>query len=315
MAQPYKERKIFFYAADVGRRKNGTLLPFHPAPILQHISGIPIASADRRLQIPDDKTLYCWVDDHSSPQKARLATIRRSDFPSVEASGTLRNLPLAEDEGLADEIHVVFFDHNIVGAIYNYYGPRISALAKYFSAKAGHIYRNIQFDPLLDPETENRLNRLEDIRLLELKMEPSMAEILANQSKPLGDAFIATRELFDAEGQIEIVARRKPYAKGGLGSALLDAVKRIYRNTPVRENAERFRIEGINNAGEKEVIDLLSDDLVVSRQVLKQDSQRRAIEPESAFKAIASAYEEVEHKLERAKRLQILRFDPTETGG
>lgn len=310
LAQPDIERKIFFYTANVGRSNNGTLLPFQPTSVLNHILDIPAAGPDRRLEIPDDKTLYCWVDDNGSPQKVRLATIRKSDFPSVEASGMLSALQLGADEGLADEIHVVFFDRNIVGAIYNFHGPRISALAKYFSAKARHIYPNIRFDPLVDPETENRLNQLQDIRLLDLRLEPSTAEIIASQSKPLGDALTATRELFDAEGQIEIVARRKPYAKGGLGQSLLDTVKRIYRNTPIRESAERFRIEGINNAGEREFIDLLSDDLVVSRRVLKQDSRLRAIRRESAFEAITSAYEEVEHKLERAKSLQILRSAP-----
>lgn len=255
------------------------------------------------------------MDDTNSPQKIRLATIRTSDFPSVEALGVLNELRLGEDEGLADEIHVVFFDDNIVGAIYNFYGPRISALARYFSAKAPHVYRNIRFEPLLDPETDDRLNRLEDIRLLDLRIEPSMAELLASQSKPLGDAFTATRELFDAEGQVEIVARRKPYGKGGLGPTLLDAVQRIYRNTPIRETAERFRIEGINDAGERELIDLLSDELVVSKRILKQNPRRRAIDPDSAFQAIGSAYEEVRHKLEYAKRLQILRSDPSEIEG
>jgi hypothetical protein len=206
----------------------------------------------------------------------------------------------------------MFFENNVVGAVYNQPGPRISRLAQYISIKASHLYPYIEFVTLADPEIERRLNGLEDVRLLNLRLEPSMAEVLASQSKPLGDAFQASSQLLDNEGQIELVARRKPYGKGGLGSTMLNAVKRIYSNTEIRKGAKRFQIEGINNAGEKEMIDLLSDDLVVARRIMKQDPALRAVEAQSAFDSIQSAYEEIENKLEGAKRLHIQRFTTTE---
>jgi hypothetical protein len=60
------------------------------------------------------------------------------------------------------------------------------------------------------------------------------------------------------------------------------------------------------------MIDLLSDDLVVARRIMKQDPALRAVEAQSAFDSIQSAYEEIENKLEGAKRLHIQRFTTTE---
>lgn len=302
------ERNIYFYAADVGVDDSGRLLPFDPTTPLQHIDNMPLRGPDRRLPLPDDKASYCWVDSHSPPQRLRIANIRRSGFPFVESQGNLQSLSIPADSGLSDHIHVVFFENNIVGADYNFYGPRISGLQNYLAAKAADWCHNLSFGALVDPDTAQRLNRYEELRVLELRMRPADAEILRNYSRGLAGAFDAANEFLDEDAQFEVVLRPKSHSRRGIGREALETVKRMFLNDELRERASRFRVQGINQLGDTEnFIDLLSDDLVVRKPMVRQDVRSRTVVAESAYQAIIEAYAEVESKLARASRLYVLR--------
>lgn len=301
-------RNIYFYAVDAGVDENtGRLLPFDPTPVLRHIDSLPLRGPDRRLQLPDDRASYCWVDSLSAPQRLRIANIRRSGFPFVELEGDLTPLRIRQGSGLADHIHVVFFENNIVGADFNFYGPRIRGLQNYLAAKAPRWGQNLNFGTLVDPDTAQRLNRYEELRVLELRMRPADAEILRNYSTGLAGSFAAANEFLDEDAQLELVLRPRPHSRGGIGRQILQTVRRMFVNEELRERASRFRVQGINQQGDTEdPINLLSDDLVIRKPVIKLDSQSRAVVAESAYAAIIEAHGEVQHKLARASRLYVL---------
>jgi hypothetical protein len=252
---------------------------------------------------------FCWVDKSSTPnQRLRLANIRRSGFPFVELNGNLTPLNIREGSGLSDHIHIVFFENNIVGADYNFYGPRIGGLERYLAAKANQWCHNLTFGILIDPDTAERLNRYEELRVLELRMRPADGEILRNYSESLADSFQAQNGLLDEDAQLELVLRPKSHARGGIGRDILQRVKRMFLNEELRDKATRFRVQGINQLGDTEdFIDLLSDDLMVRKPMLRQEGRSRAVDAESAYQAIIEAHAEVEHKLARATRLYVLR--------
>ena len=87
-------RNIYFYAAYIGVDDSGRLLPFDPTPALRHIDSLPLRGPDRRLQLPDYRASYCWIDNHAPRQRLRIANIRRSGFPFVELDGTLQGLSI-----------------------------------------------------------------------------------------------------------------------------------------------------------------------------------------------------------------------------
>lgn len=308
-AQETVTRNIYFYGADLGVDEAGRLLPFDLTRALQHIDNMPLRGPERRFQLPDDRVSYCWVDKSSVPrQRLRISNIRRSGFPFVELDGNLTPLDIRQGSGLSDHIHVVFFEDNIVGADYNFYGPRISGLERYLAAKANQWCHNLTFGILIDPDTAERLNRYEELRVLELRMRPSDGEILRNYSESLADSYQSANDLLDKDAQLELVLRPKSHSRAGIGRDILQRVKRMFLNEELREKASRFRVQGINQLGETEdVIDLLSDDLVVRKPMIKQGERSRAVDAESAYQAIIEAYEEVERKLARATRLYVLR--------
>ena len=57
--------------------------------------------------------------------------IRRTGLPQLEQAGTVSDLKIADNAGLVEAVHVVFFPDNIVGADFNFYGPRLSRLGYY----------------------------------------------------------------------------------------------------------------------------------------------------------------------------------------
>ncbi len=301
-------RNIYFYAVDIGVDDSGRLLPFDPTPPLRHIHSMPFRGPDRRLQLPNDRASYCWVDSDSAPHRLRLANIRRSGFPFVELEGSLTPLEIREGSGLADPIHVVFFENNIVGADYNFYGPRTSGLQNYLAVKAPKWCQNLKFGTLVDPDTAQRLDRYEELRVLELRMRPADAEILRNYSRGLAGSFDAANEFLDKDARLELVLKPRSHSRGGIGREILQTVKRMFVNEELRDRASRFRVQGINQQGDTEdPIDLLSDDLVVRKPMIRQDSRSRAVVAESAYEAISEAHAEVQHKLTRASRLYVLR--------
>ncbi len=315
-AQDTVTRNIYFYGVDIGVDGSGRLLPFDPTLPLRHIDNMPFHGPDRRFQLPDDRVSYCWVDNSSAPQqRLRIANIRRSGFPFVELDGNLTPLNIRQGSGLSDHIHVVFFEDNIVGADFNFYGPRISGLERYLAVKANQWCHNLTFGILLDPNTAERLNRYEELRVLELRMRPADGEILRNYSDSLADAYQAANSLLDEDAQLELVLRPKSHSRGGIGRDILQRVKRMFLNEELRDKASRFRVQGITQLGNTEdIIDLLSDDLVVRKPMIKQDGRSRAVDPESAYQAIIEAHTQVEHKLARATRLYVLRSGDGQAG-
>jgi len=215
-----------------------------------------------------------------------------------------------DDEGIAESIHIVFFEDNIVGADFNNFGPRISSLHRYFAGKANHLTSELKdFGSLADPDVERRLDGLEELRLLQIRMRPADAEILRNYHRGLAGAFDAASEYLEHDAEMELVWRPKAHSrKRGIGREILNAIRSIYRQEKLRGRAETFRVQGLDNdRNSTDLIDLLSDRLVVKKKMVRQSPRTRAVVADSAYTAIEEAYEELKHKFNRASRFYVLR--------
>jgi hypothetical protein len=156
----------------------------------------------------------------------------------------------------------------------------------------------LRFEPLLRKDVAEQLNRLRDIRLLQLKIRASYAQILAQADQDLGSAFIAAARAGEAE-ELEIILRPRPYSRGRLSGRLLSAVRHLLQREDLRSEVSRFIVKGFNAATERvDLVDVLSDQLIVKKQIpLLEDTRTRALDPGSAYKAIEEAYGELEEQL------------------
>lgn len=65
----------------------------------------------------------------------------------MEQAGALSDLRIPTHAGLAETIHIVVFPDNIVGADFNFFGPRLSRFSRYLKEKAPTTFQTSSSNP------------------------------------------------------------------------------------------------------------------------------------------------------------------------
>jgi hypothetical protein len=302
--RPTFERAIHFYRADIGLDAAGAVQVWDPLPTLQHTSRLPFTPAGRYQEIEDGAVFWLNVVREGRPQQAVLVTVRRNALPLIEARGQFTDLAIPIGAGLAEQTHAIFYPNGVVGVEFNFYGPRIARFGWYAMAKFRDLYpQPITFQPLLRQDVRDRLARLRDIRVLELSVRRGYAGVLAQANR---DIFSGLDALGGASGadEIEVVLKPRRYSRvERLAGGLLQAVRQVANRPDIRENASRFRVQGTSVEGRSEWIDVLSDQLIARKRIVKHAPNSRALESASAFGAIDETYRELIEQIEPAARM------------
>lgn len=238
----------------------------------------------------------CWVDGHD-PWRIRLARVRRDFLPPLERGGELEDLDLPPDSGLAEQTHVVFFRYNVVGTLFNFYGPRVSQLRHYLADRCDARYRQLSFEPLLRRDVLEQLEKFEEVKVLTLNISPSYLDEVAKASEGLGSAMEQLHRVGEAR-QIRIQLKPERYSRGFLDRALLDPIKRLASRRDLQEGVHLFKVRGLNGeTGRLDTIDILHDQFVVEREVHVEDG---FVNRHQAYGAVRSAFEELEDQIMNA---------------
>jgi len=255
--------------------------------------------ADWYLNDPAGDALCCWVD---SARHIRFARVRRSALPQIERQGDLRPLQIPAEAGLAEQIHVVTFAKNIVGFDFNFYGPRLSALAQYLADKTS--CKELSFYPLVRRNVLRDLNQLGSIRMLTLKIRASYADTVSEASRDLGSAFKAAIRAAEAD-TVELTLKPEANARTWLGGKAKAVITSLAGRADIREGADRFVVRGLNTESELlETIDVLRDELVVEKDIAPLTDRSRALNAQSAFAAVEEAHTDLGTELERAPHIE-----------
>ncbi len=285
----------------------GRPIQFDPMPVLTAIALLPFSDdGNGRYLLDDDgNAISAWPDVSASRVALKFCQVRRNGLPQVERGGVVDDLKIAADAGLLEPIHVVFFGENIVGADFNFYGPRISRLGYYLRTKSRMNGPPLHFLPLLRQDVTQQLNRLDEISLFDLRIKASYADAIKQADASLGDAFAANARILDGDAEdIQLVLRPAREMRRGAWQRLRHAVGNLVGSSDLRENAERFQIRGrLSDTGKADTIDLLHDQLIATKQILRVDERIRAVQADSAYQAIESAYGELRDALRSAAGL------------
>jgi hypothetical protein len=294
------ERKIHFYRVDIGNDKNGFPLQFNPNPVLSIVNQLPFTDSDGRYLIDTDGDAVCgWVDGQGLQPCMRLGLIRRAGLPQIEQSGNLLDLDIAKNAGLVETIHIVFFPNNIVGMDFNFYGPRMSRLGYYLHMRGGEKFSPM-FHPLLRKDVVAQLNYLSDVRLFDLKIHTSYIERIQQADHDLGAAFDAARQLGDIE-VLEVILRPTKNGKYRIMDRLIGAARNLAGSGDLQSQSSKFILKGRREDTNKvEPIDLLRDKLIVRKYIVRMGERSRALNKDSAYDAIKSAYGQLKDELETA---------------
>ena len=298
------ERKIHFYRVDIGADGDGQPLPFDPLPALNVIGSLPFDNSDAgRYEVDDDGNDLCVTRLDTSSQtriKVEFGRVRRTALPQQERAGSVTDLNLAPDAGLLEAIHVVFFPNNIVGCEYNHYGPRVSSLGNYMHIKSRKTVKRGTFALLVREDPIKQLNRLGEIRLFEMRIHPSYIESIRHVDDSLADAFDANANVFESK-DVQVVLRPIDQGRASALDRFLTPLRNLFRQDGLSPSVERLQIRGkCRDTGRVETIDLLKDQLVATKRIVRLNDRGRALNPESAFDGITEAYQELQNEIEEA---------------
>jgi hypothetical protein len=295
--EPTVERKIYVYDVDAGFAGDEPVV-FDPVPVLKHLEDQPYTLEGRYLDMGEGNVAFAITKSLEYPQKLIYVLSRRNNLPELERNGTMSPLPIPIDSGLGEKIHVVFFGR-YAAADFNFYGPRAGSLATYFALKAKGIGPKIRMQQLIKGEAVEDLKHIDGITLAHFKFHQSAMRLVERADESLAAAFRATIEASDAD-ELELILRRK--RKGGvtryLSGHVLKAIKDLAKHQETYEEFDRLVTVGVSKiTAEKEEVDVLSDQLILRRKMVKMNKRSRAVQSESAFAEIESAFTEVRPRL------------------
>ena len=302
------ERKIYFFRADVGVNNGGISLPFDPLPALQIIDSLPFTNDETgRYQFDIEGNAVCIVGHSGSQNHAvRFCRVRRTGLPQLEQGGNISDLNLSPDTGLLEAVHIVFFPDkvtgaNIVGAEYNHFGPRMSRLGIYLYEKSNEAIPYPTFRPLIRGDAAEQLDRLTEVRVLDISIYPAFADVIRHADQSLADAFEANARVMDEPETVQVVVKPRRYARQSTLTKLLDPLRSLLNQNETRQGFDRFQVRGkCGDSGRVETIDLLKDQLISTRRIMRMNERGRALDPGSAFRAIRDAYYDLGDPLQQA---------------
>ena len=110
-------------------------------------------------------------------------------------------------------------------------------------------------------------------------------------------AFQANRALLNGAGATIEVALRAS-GRASLPRELLDFARRVARSRHLPEGVDGWVVGGYNrDTGRTETVNLLNALLLSKKLIMRQDPDTRALNRESAYAAIESAYDELRDQI------------------
>ena len=198
------KRRIQIYRAHVGTFDSGKLVPIDPAQWQMETNrlGYGEEAPSRYMSIADDDLLWVRWRKSSGYPAMQFCRTRKSALPQKERKGRVSELGIRPDEGLVEQMHIVFFPDNLVGSEYNHFGPKMSQLAPYLKAKMGSP--SVRFDPLIRGDVAEIAERLLDLRVLELDIDRSVVERVRSANDSLARAFEANLALVTGQSRVSL---------------------------------------------------------------------------------------------------------------
>jgi hypothetical protein len=296
------DREIHFYRIDAGLESSGKFIIFDPIPALEHIDKLKwdIYDSKERYWKDDNKLYGCWIDSKQIPCKLQFGIIRRMDLPQVEQLGEVTALEIAEDAGLVERTHIVFLGDNIVGCDFNFYGPRISRLSYYLGIKAfGIVPPMLEFNPILRTDVYSQLLAFKYLKSFNLTVLAPYSEKIKDIDKNLWRALTACQKVSDGDiVELILTASKRSTHKGWLGENALRVSKELAKQKDRQYDMTKFIVRGWDEKKQDNIeLNLLSDKLLIKKSIMRVERRSRALNPDSAYRAIISAYVDLKEEI------------------
>lgn len=288
------ERKIYFYRVVPQEPKNHPNWSLDRKALTKAIDDLQ-GTADFYFEESDGRITCAEVYDDGAPQQLKFYAVRRTDLPSLDSgTGDIGDLDLAEEEGLAEAVHLRLFPNGIIGFEAFFYGPRISRIEAFLNDRcATALGAPVRIRQIFRGDVLARALKFEDIRVFHARVHPSKETIAAAKGAGL-KGVMDTASSFGADVWVDVRLRAEP--KDPKFTERVKDVFRFWRDQGIdpSEFLMSADIEGKNPESEKvEPLNMLSDALVRMAEIPRESARSRALDSDAAFKAVSEAYKKV----------------------
>ena len=224
---------------------------------------------------------------------------RDHGLPMLAEDVDLYELEIAAQRHLAEVTHAVFFDGNIVGAEYNHYGPRLSALARYLRIKVPECLpdnRRVRITALQDADTLSVFHNATSVHTLELKMGQTLTGVRNPNQQGIDQLLGIMADGYGAQ-KIGIELQNGEGLQVNAAIALVDWA---FERGP---NLLTAKVVITDDGGVTRELNLLQSRVGEEREMELLGELARSIDHESAREQIAMAYMSLEDKVVKASTM------------
>ena len=301
------KRSIHFFRIDGGAGEDGVPINVDLHPALQKLEGLPFRYArdGGRYVTSGDADQCVWADEIGDICKLRFANVRRNALPLAEAGGELTDLDLADDAGIYEVSHLCIFPDGIVGMEFNFYGPRPSRLPPYLRRVVGEDSPEFVLEALLRQDVAAVLMHKKAVRKLDLNVRRPYIGVIQSANSSLGAALRAAEAASQADC-VGVYLEPEPYQRRNLDDGILQMLRRLVRRPDLRENTRTLRATVVDQENRAEEIDLLKDELISQKKVLRQHGRTRVLDSDDAYAKIVEAYDQGQDELTAAASVSVV---------
>lgn len=300
------KRKILFYHILIAGRTPRTEQQALLTAGIQRINRRPQAENDAggryMNETDEDAVLTMFID---GPRDFRFGRIRRANLPLIADGDRLKEIEVSDRGGLFECSHVVYLPPAIIGADFNFHGPRISRLADYLSNLID--INNIEFVPVAKPDVVADLRRFHEIKTVSIKVSTGYASAHSTRDGLLRQ--VADSAYEENVEFIELTLSSPRAQRGGpLRNPLIREFLGLANRNDIGEGATKFKIFGRRTEGSRiDAVDILRENLVTEETIAKESLRGKALDKDSAYAAVRDAYTRLHP--ERMPRAQQQRQD------
>ncbi len=303
------KRKIMFFRVRLGKTINNEMTYIDDVTERENtiLSGVNIINGlqfdlnafnTRYLRKSNGNDLSMYIDSfNNNILEGRIVLCRRSLLPSIESQGTLSDLEIDEDAGIAEITHFKYYvSQNILGVEYNFHGPKSTQIAEYFQCKLHGLIDMFEIQIITDKSWESLLESDNNrITMFNFKATRNAQDIIRRLNSSLGEAFDAISRINNAE-EIEVMIRRRSRSDSYFDNGSFNFSALFENNFTHKEEFDKLKVIVDTDEGNKE-INLLEDKLCISKQVELMTGRSRTVLPTSVYSKIQEAFEECSDQL------------------
>jgi hypothetical protein len=280
------ERRINFYKINFKKGSKDIC----PVDIFNHIQKLPFDDNGKYFPMAGGNSRCMFVEKSDNyPIKCSIGNRRNNNLPLVEESGKTKPLEIKSTQALYEPMHFVIFNHNIVGAEYNSYAPRIYSLEDYIINKASSFVDTIEIIPLVNEDLSKIIAKMGNIRKFNFAVHKNKLQYIEELDKNMVDGIKKLGESTESD-VIEVIIRPKKYHKKSIKLQFLNKLPKFLINHIDTVDTCKFEAEDISNENKIDIFNLLNN-FVFSKEIVETISEnQRHVNSDSVFKSIISAY-------------------------